>query len=133
MLQRLKLFAGLLSTMGRMIRTLWQAHPAGLLSLLLLQGVQGFLPLGVAWVMKLLLDLVAHGLGSTQGTDVLLTNLLFLLGLRALFTVTEHLLFPINQFFFHDLGRRLFLFMRSTIYDKLTSFAGLSPFEDPTL
>jgi ATP-binding cassette subfamily B protein len=133
MLQRLTHLPGFLSTVGRMIRTLWQAHPLGLLSLLLLQGVQGFLPLGAAWVMKLLLDLVAHGLGSKTGTGALLTGLLILLGLRALFTITEQLLFPISQYFFHDLGRRLFLFMRSNLYHKLTSFAGLSPFEDPTL
>src|SRR5215469_9561412 len=129
MLQHLKRFPGFFTTVGWMIHILWQASPMDLLSLLFLQGIQGFLPLGAAWVMKLLLDLVAHGLGSPSGTD----ELLLLLGLRALFTLTEQLLFPITQFFFHDLGRRLFLFMRSSIYHKLTSFAGLSPFEDPTL
>jgi len=46
----------------RMVILAWRAHPYCFLGLILIDILQGFIPLALAWITKLLFDLLAKGL-----------------------------------------------------------------------
>ena len=83
MFRRLKAIPQVVSTIGTMVMTVWQAYPIGFLGMLLLQLLQGLLPVGTAWITKLLFDSLAHSLGvhvvATTGMIVLPRMVILLL------------------------------------------------------
>lgn len=115
----------------KMIMLAWQAHPlcfAGLLAVLL---VQGLIPLGTAWLMKVLFDLLSQALLHRQATSSLVQYLFFLLVAQAGLITASQFINPVNQYLNAELGRQLSLKINTRIYQKLNSFVDLSYFEDP--
>jgi ATP-binding cassette, subfamily B, bacterial len=113
-----------------MIRVTWQAQPlcfAGLMGVLV---VQGSLPLASALLMKTLFDLLSQSI-FLRATPVLTQWVVLLLVAQAALLVTSFLLSPLNLYFTAELGRRLSFQFRTCIYQKFSSFVGLSYFEDP--
>ena len=113
-----------------MIRVSWQAQPlcfAGLIGVLV---VQGLLPLVSALLMKTLFDLLSQSI-FRRTISVPAQWVVFLLVAQAALLVTSSLLSPLNQYFNAELGRRISLQLSTRIYQKFSSFVGLSYFEDP--
>lgn len=123
---------GLLIPLGRMCQLAWQAYPAGFLLLIATQILQGLFPLALAWITKVLFDLLAQSLQGHAPSNLVLT-LVLLLTLQALVTMVSQVMTPINQYLTAELSRRLTLTLKSAIYRKVNSFVGLAPFEDPAL
>jgi ATP-binding cassette subfamily B protein len=113
-----------------MTRLVWQAYPAGFVGLLLLTLVQGLVPLGTAWLTKVLFDwlaLVVRGDLATPPVE----ELAFLLLAQAALTILGQLTTPLNNYLNLELSRRVTLNVESTVYTKVNSLLGLAPFEDP--
>lgn len=91
---------------------------------------QGLLPLASALLMKTLFDLLTQSL-FRRATPVPVQWVVLLLVAQAALLVTGFLLSPLNQYFNAELGRQLSLQLRTRLYQKLSSFVGLSYFEDP--
>ncbi|HLV99933.1 MAG TPA: ABC transporter ATP-binding protein [Ktedonobacterales bacterium] len=121
-----------LTTLGRMGRLAWQAYPAGFLLLIATQILQGLIPLALAWITKVLFDLLAQSLQGHAPTN-LVPTLALLLVLQALITIANQAMTSISQYFNAEFSRRLTLTVKSAIYLKVNSFVGLAPFEDPAL
>jgi ATP-binding cassette subfamily B protein len=116
----------------QMPRLAWEAQPACLVGLLLLELTQALTPLGSAWLTKLLFDrLAAGGLASGQG-QLSQTLLLLLLGLAALLILGQSCEVARN-YLTAELNRQLGLTVQLRIYGKINGLAGLAPFEDPQL
>jgi ATP-binding cassette subfamily B protein len=111
-----------------MIMLAWHVHPSYFFGLILIDILQGFIPLTLAWITKLLFDLLAKGL---QGQVFSWHEAAVLLLCQAGLAILTQLLHPIYTFLNSELNRRLSLKVQTTIYHKLNGLAGLSPFEDP--
>lgn len=110
----------------------WSAHPAIFLMLLATQILQGLVPLALAWITKLLFNLLAQSLQGHAPTN-LVPTLVLLLTCQTLVTIAQQVMAPTNQYLNAELSRRLTLSIKSAIYHKVNSFVGLASFEDPTL
>jgi ATP-binding cassette subfamily B protein len=113
-----------------MLALAWRAQPFIFLALLLLTAMQGLLPLATAWLTKLLFDLLAVGLldGLTSG---LAYDLAIILTGQASLMVVSQMTAPANQFLSAELGRRLTVSIQTSIYQKISNFAGIAYFENP--
>lgn len=80
--------------------------------------------------MKTLFDLLSQSI-FRRTIPVPAQWLVFLLVAQAALLVTSSLLSPLNQYFNAELGRRISLQLSTRIYQKFSSFVGLSYFEDP--
>ena len=89
----------------------------------------GVLPLAVAWVNKLIFDLLGEGLAG--GAPVDWAWLWTLLALSALFAVLSRSTAPVNTFLNAELSRQLTLKVQRLVFDKLNSFRGIAYFENP--
>jgi ATP-binding cassette subfamily B protein len=120
-------------TVAAMLTLSLRAHPLCCTVLLLLLVVQGLLPLGNAWVMKLLFDLLAHSIQvhSSLPLSTLLPQLFLLLAVQASLLIVGQLGSPLNQYCTAEVGRQLSLKITTSIYQKLNSFVDLAYFEDP--
>lgn len=124
----------LLKNVGMMLQALWQASPLGLLSLVGLQCLQGVLPLGSAWLTRLLFDsLVAHKTGNTWLFLGLSQSVVWLLLCLTGLTITMQFVTPLDQYLSSELGRRLSLAIQTQVYRKVAGFEGLAYFEDHEL
>lgn len=122
----------LLTTLGHMSQLAWQVYPAGFLLLITTQILQGLVPLALAWITKVLFDLLAQSLQGRAPTN-LVSTLALLLTLQTLVTMLNQGIASTNQYLNTELSRRLTLTIKSAIYRKVNSFIGLAPFEDPAL
>jgi ATP-binding cassette subfamily B protein len=110
---------------------MWQAHAFALSGTILLNILQGLLPLATAWITKLLFDLLAQRLA---GTAVLgWTSLLWLVGAQAILLIAGQLITPLATYLKAELNRKLSLNIQTSIYQKVNSFSGIAPFENPQL
>jgi ATP-binding cassette subfamily B protein len=110
----------------------WQIYPAGFLLLIAIQILQGLVPLALAWITKVLFDLLAQSLQGHAPAH-LVPALVLLLTIQALVTIVNQGITATNQYLNAELTRRLTFTVKSAIYRKVNSFVGLAPFEDPTL
>ncbi|MCP5100672.1 MAG: ABC transporter ATP-binding protein, partial [Chloroflexi bacterium] len=110
---------------------MWQAYPSGLAGVIFLNILQGLLPLATAWVTKLLFDLLAQRLAG----DVALSwqLLLWLVVAQAILTLIGQLITPLSNYLKAELNRQLSLNIQTSIYQKINSFTGIAPFENPAL
>ena len=115
----------------KMVTLAWQAQPLCFVGLLAVLLVQGLIPLGTAWLMKVLFDLLSQALLHRQATSSLVQYLFFLLVAQAGLITASQLINPVNQYLNAELGRQLSLKINTRIYQKLNSFVDLSYFEDP--
>jgi len=115
---------------GQMTILLWRSQPRQFLCLLLLDALQSLFPLASAWITKLLFDVLAKGL---QGQVFSWNEVGGLLAIQAALTIISHLLQPATTYMNAEINRHLSIKVQMTIFDKLNSLAGLSPFEDPKI
>jgi ATP-binding cassette subfamily B protein len=113
-----------------MLKLAWQAQPALLAGLILLELVQALVPLVTAWVTKLLFDLLALGLREGSSATPRGSLLLLLVAQGGLLIVSQ-LSAPAHQYLDAELGRKLTLRVQSVVYGKINDLSGLAPFEDP--
>lgn len=119
------------TVVGQMFNLSWRTQPLYLIALLCIQVLQGLIPLAAAWVMKGLFDLLARSLLLRHASTTFIQNLIVLMIAQAIITIFSQLLAPANQYFYAELGRKLTLYIKSSVYRKINSFAGLTYFEDP--
>jgi ATP-binding cassette subfamily B protein len=110
---------------------MWQAQPSALCGTILLNILQGLLPLATAWVTKLLFDLLAQRLAGAVA--VTWTALLWLVVAQAILLLAGQLIAPLATYLKAELNRQLSLNIQTSIYQKVNDFAGLAPFENPHL
>lgn len=133
MSQRFKILCQMVANARSMLLVIWQAYPAGLLVMIFVQLLQGLLPLGTAWITKLLFDALARNLASHStgaglfGIPQIVLLLLFEL---AILTMLVQLIPLVDQYLNGELGRRLALFIQTQIYHKVADLNGLACFED---
>lgn len=111
------------------IRLIWNTYPLSFFILISLTLLQAILPLAVAWVTKLIFDLLAFAIKNDTGIpwQELFPLLVFQIALAIVQQTSE----PINQFLKNELGRKLTVFVQTEIYKKINSFPGLAYFENP--
>jgi ATP-binding cassette subfamily B protein len=108
----------------------WQAQPLCYVSLIIVIILQGLLPLGTAWVMKVLFDLLSQALLSHQVPPSFTQHLILLLCAQGGLIIVSQVISPLAQYLHVELERQLYLTVQATIYRKLSSFVGISYFED---
>lgn len=120
----------LFAAFGDMLGLAWQAQPACFAGLLLIDCVQSIIPIGHAWLTKLIFDLLAQSLPrGTAGN--LPTNLILLLAGQAVLAFLNQILGTLNGYCSAELGRQLNLKVQVRVYRKINSLLGLAPFENP--
>jgi ATP-binding cassette subfamily B protein len=112
-----------------MLRLAWRAQPIIFVSLILLTMMQGLLPLGSAWLTKLLFDLLALSFQGGLASDLARNTLLILAG-QAILMVASQMAGPATIYLNTELGRRLTVAIQSDIYGKISSFVGVAYFEN---
>lgn len=126
-LQRVKAFA---KAGVSMIELAWQAAPHSFVGLVLIELVQGVIPLLSAWLTKLLFDQLALGIAQPDAT-MLPTDLLLLLAGLAGLSTASYVLPQLHGYLNADLGRHVTFNVQSIVYRKISGFVGLRYFEDP--
>lgn len=107
----------------------WQAQPLCFLGLIIIEVVQGIVPLGTALLTKALFDELAAAIRSGVTTYPTEYLLLLLLG-RTILSVLGDSLGPVNMRLNTILTKQLNLSTQLSIYRKVNSLAGLAAFED---
>jgi len=113
-----------------MLQLAWRAQPVCFAGLILIDLLQGLLPLASAWITKNLFDLLAQILQGTILTRVS-ADLFFLLASQAALAIAGLGLGMLAGYFGSELERGLNIMVQFRVYHKLNNLAGLSPFEDP--
>ncbi|MDQ5823997.1 MAG: ABC transporter ATP-binding protein/permease [Chloroflexota bacterium] len=124
-------------TVGRLVRLAWEAYPSGLVAILILDLLQGLIPLGIAWVTKLLFDQLALVLrtGAPNAPPVaaapLPETIFLILSVQVVFVILTQALAPVAGYFNAQLGRKISLNVQVNALQKINSLSGLAYFEDP--
>ncbi|MCA9946863.1 MAG: ABC transporter ATP-binding protein [Anaerolineales bacterium] len=113
------------------LNLMWQAQPYALCGTVLLNILQGLLPLTTAWVTKLLFDLLAQRLASSAAFNW--TALLWLVVAQAVLLLAGQIITPLAAYLKAELNRQLNLNIQTSIYQKVNDFTGIAPFENPQL
>ncbi|HUM72162.1 MAG TPA: hypothetical protein PLK31_25335, partial [Chloroflexota bacterium] len=96
---------------------MWQANPVALAGVILLNILQGLLPLMTAWVTKLLFDLLAQRLAGE--TTFVWPSLLWLIAAQTVLLLAGQLVTPLAAYFKAELNRQLSLTIQTNIYQKI--------------
>src|SRR5579864_5355714 len=120
-----------LRALPQMALLLLHAGPWYALALIVIQGLQGLVPLLTAWIAKGIFDLLVRVLQQRQAAANALPSLLLLLGAQAGTLLLSQVLVVPNHYFQNRLNLKLILVIKTRIYQKIASFAGLAYFEDP--
>jgi ATP-binding cassette, subfamily B, bacterial len=122
----------------QMVKLAWEAYPTGVASVVLLNLVQGLIPVLVAWITKLIFDQLVQVIQvqrdqpSPSGfLGFFPQTLLVLLALQATMLILASVLMHLSTFLNAESGRKLHMKVQSTIFRKINSLQGLAPFEDP--
>jgi len=114
----------------QMVSLAWRAQPVVFSGIILLTALQGFVPLATAWLTKLLFDLLAETLQAGAASRFP-PELLYILGAQVGLQVFSRMLASLSGFLNAELGRKLTINIQSTIYKKISGFAGMAYFENP--
>lgn len=120
-----------MSTLPHMVFLLARTQPWYFGALIVLQCVQGFVPLFTAWTTKRLLDVLTESLQHRQAASDALLMLLVILAAQAGALVLNQSLSPVSTALQTHLYARLTLEIKTGIYSKIAGFVGLAYFEDP--
>jgi ATP-binding cassette, subfamily B, bacterial len=120
----------LLHLTGQMLVLAWRTLPFCCLLVLVLELLQGGIPLASAWISKDIFDALGQGLHG-QPFAHLLPLLISLLVVQTIVFVISQTLSPTTRFFLSELDRGLTLQISKTLYRKIASLVGISYFEDP--
>ncbi|GJM39937.1 MAG: multidrug ABC transporter permease [Ardenticatenaceae bacterium] len=119
-----------LAPIQQMVQMAWKVNPSLFVALILLDVLQGFIPLATAWLTKLLFDLLTNGLQSNNDVN-LVTSIVFILIAQVLVSMLNYLMSLTNNYSRAELGRKLTIHAQQTVYQQINHFAGLRYFEDP--
>lgn len=131
MIQQLQSSRRLLTTLFNIFTLIWGAQPLALPGTILLNILQGLLPLATAWITKLLFDLLAQRLADE--TTFVWTSLLWLVVVQAVLLLVGQLITPLATYLKAELNRQLTHNIQVNIYQKINSFSGIALFENPQL
>ncbi len=106
----------------------WRTNRLSFAGLLLIEILQGILPLGSAWIVKVLFDSLVKSFQAGPFIE-LPENLLLLLIAEVLITVITQISTHLGGYLNAELGRQLALTLQSQIFEKINSLQGLAPFE----
>ncbi len=120
-----------LRPLPQMARLQLRAQPWYVLALLVIQAIQGLVPLLTAWIAKELFDLLAHTIQQRQAAASALSFLLLLLAAQVGTFLLSQVLTAPSQYFQNRLNLKLSLALKTSMYEKIASFVGLAYFEDP--
>ncbi|QBD74812.1 ABC transporter ATP-binding protein [Ktedonosporobacter rubrisoli] len=126
----LTLIAGTMRYIGQMLWLAWQVQPVYCVALIVLEILQGIVPLATAWIIKSIIDLLTQHFHA-QDPGQLVRGLMALLLIQAVILIVAQLGAPLSEFLLAELSRKLTLQVKTTIYQKINSLAGISHFEDP--
>jgi ATP-binding cassette, subfamily B, bacterial len=129
--EKWRALADALRALPQMALLLLRAGPWYALALIVIQGLQGLVPLLTAWIAKGIFDLLARVLQQRHAAANALPSLLLLLGAQAGTLLLSQVLVVPNHYFQNRLNLKLILVIKTRIYQKIASFAGLAYFEDP--
>jgi ATP-binding cassette subfamily B protein len=120
--------AGLKLTV-QMVQMTWAASSRAFLSLFFLSSLQGISALALAWISKLLFDLIGKAL---SGTAINITQeLLPILFAQAVLMIIIQTIGPSNQFVRAEFSRRLSIKVQTEAYRKINQLPDIAYFEDP--
>jgi ATP-binding cassette subfamily B protein len=95
-----------------------------------LELAQSFIPLGQAWITKLIFDLLAASFREGSATKLPSSLILLLVGQIVLATLSLGV-GSVRGYLSSELGRHLNLKIQLSVYSKINNLHGLAPFEDP--
>ncbi len=128
--QRFPAIVHFITTTSQMIKILLQTDLWGCIRHIFLLIVQGLLPLATAWVLKGLFDLLSQNIQG-HGSTSFPQQALFLLMVQAVLVIIGQFLQPLHTYWNAELGRKMSLKMKISVYQKLNDLLDLSYFEDP--
>ena len=129
-LNKIKCILGKLSNIQKIIVLSWKAQPVCFTGVVLLELIQSFIPVGSAWITKLIFDLLAKNLNT--GPDKKdLSTLLMLLVVQLILNVSNQLISLLIGYLSSEMGRQLNLKIQVSVYQKINDLKGLAPFENP--
>lgn len=129
-MHRLRPIVGFVAAVGKMTKSAWRANRGCFTGIILLNLLQGAIPLAAAWLMKLIVELLVN---SFQNGDksMISRQLVLLLALQAIFLAISRLSPLFNGYLASELGRDLALGIQTAIHRKVNSFVGLQYLETP--
>lgn len=119
-----------IAVVSTMIKVAWQASNLFLIALIVLQILQGIIPLIMVWITKAIFDLLSINFQNRNFTQI--PRMLFVfLAVQSVLSIISQILFYLNDFLNAELGRKLSLSIQSRVFDKINCLQGLSQFETP--
>lgn len=118
-----------LSAVYQMGLLAWQAQKIIFVGLLVLQVVQGFIPLASAWITKEIFDALT-AIVQQESTSNFAHHFLPWLVLQGVITITGLMIGQINSYLNIELGRQLQLKTQAIIYERVAELQGLAYFEN---
>lgn len=115
----------------QMALLLFRAQPWYVLALIVMQTVQGMMPLVSAWIMKDLFDLLAHTIQQRHTAARAFPFLLVLLAAQAGTFLLSQVLVPLSQYFQNRLYLTLATQIKTRVHQTIAGLVGLAYFEDP--
>ncbi len=106
---RFNLTLKFIRTAFTMIITSWQAQPICFAGLIVIVLLQGLLPLGIAWVTKVLFDLLSQNMLYHQATPAFIQQLMLLLLAQGGLMIVSQITNPLNLYLNTELERQLSL------------------------
>ena len=113
----------------QMSRVVWQASPLLCLLSLILTLIQALVPVGTAWIMKLIFDEVQRSL--TTDATVEMSTIFTLIFFQAILLLVSKILPSVQQYYSKELGRSLKIEIQRNVYEQINRFAGIRYYESP--
>ena len=118
----------------RVLGLVWRAHPGYALAVLVLNAIQGFTPLVMAWIAKLVIDTVAGAIAdppAVDGSPEARGHLLSLIAVASVVGLVTQALWPAVRFVWYELSDFLTRDITARVLRKANSLADISFFESP--
>ncbi|MCG8347124.1 MAG: ABC transporter ATP-binding protein/permease [Chloroflexales bacterium] len=122
----------LIRAIYQMMRLAWRAQPLCFVGLSILEALNGLFPLANAWLIKIIFDLLIQ-IMEEEVVGLFPQKLVFPLISMAAIGLVSQMNVPLTRALRAELGRRLTLKIQLSVYNKLTAFQGLDPFENVQL
>jgi len=107
----------------------WRAQPLISFALVSITLLQGAVPLGIAWLAKMLIDVLASAMQLGYSTSSFNRLILVITGQVTLMLMNQ--MAPTSRFLNTDLKNRLTISIKTRVYEKIGKFAGIAYFENP--
>lgn len=108
----------------------WHSHPGYMLGLILNTIILSIFPLGTAWLIKTLFDLLVQSFQNHITVGITAPLLVLLVGLGVL-NILSQALGAVGSYLNTELALHLNVSVQLSIYRKINSLQGLAPFETP--